>query len=113
MLHAPVTGFNLLPVSFSTLGGWHPDAHKALCFIATTMAAVVKSHLTSRWLNVVDNKRFCRNKPVERGRDTTDLNPVSAQKGFLTFASIYFSILEGAVLLASDQPLLYYLRCEL
>ena len=69
---------------------------------------VVKSQLTSRWLKVVDNKRVCRNKPVERGRDTADLNPVSAQKGVLTFDSIYFSVFEGVGRLASDQPLLYY-----
>ena len=33
------TGFNLLPVPLSTLGGWHPDAHKALCSVASTIAA--------------------------------------------------------------------------
>ena len=29
----------LLPVPISTLCGWHPDAHRALCFVATTIAA--------------------------------------------------------------------------
>ena len=66
----------------------------------------MKSQLTSRWLKVVDNKRVCRNKPVERGRDTADLNPVSAQKCVLTFASIYFLLFQGVGRLASDHPLL-------
>ena len=39
MLQAAGTGFNLLPVPLSTLGGWHPDAHKALCSVASTNAA--------------------------------------------------------------------------
>ena len=39
MLQAAGTGFNLLPVPLSTLGGWHPDAHKALCSVASTIAA--------------------------------------------------------------------------
>ena len=39
MLLAAGTGFNLLPVPLSTLGGWHPDAHSALCSVATTIAA--------------------------------------------------------------------------
>ena len=29
----------LLPVPISTLGGWHPDAHRALCSVATAIAA--------------------------------------------------------------------------
>ena len=29
MLQAAGTRFNLLPVPLSTLGGWHPDGHKA------------------------------------------------------------------------------------
>ena len=29
----------LLPVSLSTLGGWHPDAHRALCSLAFAIAA--------------------------------------------------------------------------
>ena len=39
MLQAAGAGFNLLPVPLSTLGGWHPDAHMALCSVATTIAA--------------------------------------------------------------------------
>ena len=39
MLQAAGTGFSLLPVPLSTLGGWHPDAHKALCSLASTIAA--------------------------------------------------------------------------
>ena len=39
MLQAAGTRFNLLPVPLSTLGGWHPDAHRALCSVATTSAA--------------------------------------------------------------------------
>ena len=39
MLQAAGTRFNLLPVPLSTLGGWHPDAHKALCSVASTIAA--------------------------------------------------------------------------
>ena len=39
MHQAAGTGFNLLPVPLSTLGGWHPDAHKALCSVASTIAA--------------------------------------------------------------------------
>ena len=37
--NAAGTGFNLLPVPFSTLVGWHPDAHKALRSVARTIAA--------------------------------------------------------------------------
>ena len=29
----------LFPVPLSTLGGWHPDAHRALCSVATIIAA--------------------------------------------------------------------------
>ena len=39
MLQAAGTGFNLLPVPLSTLGGWHPDAHRAICSVETTIAA--------------------------------------------------------------------------
>ena len=39
MLQAARTRFNLLPVLLSTLGGWNPDAHRALCSVATTIAA--------------------------------------------------------------------------
>ena len=38
MLQAGGTGFKLLPVPLLTLGGWHPDAHRALCSGATTIA---------------------------------------------------------------------------
>ena len=36
MLQAGGTGFELLPIPLSTLGGWHPDAPKALCSVAST-----------------------------------------------------------------------------
>ena len=39
MLQAAGTQFNLLPVPLSTLGGWHPDTHKALCSVASTIPA--------------------------------------------------------------------------
>ena len=39
MLKAAGTGSNLFPVPLSTLSGWHPDAHRALCSVATTIAA--------------------------------------------------------------------------
>ena len=39
MLQAAGTGFNLLPVPLLTLSGWHPDVHKALCSVASTIAA--------------------------------------------------------------------------
>ena len=39
MLQAAGIWFNLLPVPLSTLAGWHPDAHKALCSVASTIAA--------------------------------------------------------------------------
>ena len=39
MLQATGTGLNLPPVPLSTLGGWHPDVHKALCSVASTIAA--------------------------------------------------------------------------
>ena len=39
MQQAAGTRFNLLPVPLSTLGGWYPDAHKALCSVASTTAA--------------------------------------------------------------------------
>ena len=39
MLQAAGARFNLPPVPLSTLGGWHPDAHKALCSVASTIAA--------------------------------------------------------------------------
>ena len=39
MPQAAGTGFNLLPVPLSTLGGWLPDARKALCPVGSTIAA--------------------------------------------------------------------------
>ena len=33
------SAFNLLPVPLSTHGGSHPDAHRALCSVATVIAA--------------------------------------------------------------------------
>ena len=38
MLQAAGTGFNPPPVPLSTLGGLHPDAHRALCSVATSIA---------------------------------------------------------------------------
>ena len=39
MLQAAKTGFTLLPAPMSTLGGWYPDAHRALCSVAISIAA--------------------------------------------------------------------------
>ena len=39
VLQAAGTGFNLLTVPLTTLGGWHPDAHRPLCSVGTTIAA--------------------------------------------------------------------------
>ena len=39
MPQAVGTGFKLPPVPLSTLGGWHLDAHRALCSVATTIVA--------------------------------------------------------------------------
>ena len=39
MVHEAGRSVQLLPVPISTLGGWHPDAHRALCSVATTIAA--------------------------------------------------------------------------
>ena len=39
MVHEARGNIQLLPVPISTLGGWHPDAHRALCSVATTIAA--------------------------------------------------------------------------
>ena len=39
MVHEAGRTVQLLPVPISTLGGWHPDAHHALCSVATTIAA--------------------------------------------------------------------------
>ena len=38
-LPRPRPPFKEFPVPISTLGGWHPDAHRALCSVATTIAA--------------------------------------------------------------------------
>ena len=38
MVHEAGRSAQLLPVPISTLGGWHPDAHRALCSVATTLA---------------------------------------------------------------------------
>ena len=43
MLQGAGTGFNLLPVPLSTLGGWHRDAHRALSSVATIIVARVLS----------------------------------------------------------------------
>ena len=37
----------LLPVPFSTLGGWHPDAHRVLYSVATAIDARGMSTLSS------------------------------------------------------------------
>ena len=39
MVHEAGRSVQLLPVPISTLGGWHPDAHRAVCSVATTIAA--------------------------------------------------------------------------
>ena len=39
MLQAAGTGFKLLPVPLLTLGSWYPDAQRALCSVASTIAA--------------------------------------------------------------------------
>ena len=39
MVHEAGKRVQLLPVPSSTLGGWHPDAHRALCSVATAIAA--------------------------------------------------------------------------
>ena len=38
MVHEAGRSVQLLPVPTSTLGGWHPDAHRALCAVATAIA---------------------------------------------------------------------------
>lgn len=38
MLEAGGTEFKLLPVPLSTLSGWHPEAHRALCSVRTSSA---------------------------------------------------------------------------
>ena len=39
MVHEAGRSVQLLPVPISTLGGWHPDAHRALCSVARAIAA--------------------------------------------------------------------------
>ena len=39
MVHEAGRSVQLLPVPISTSGGWHPDAHRALCSVATAIAA--------------------------------------------------------------------------
>ena len=39
MVHEAGRSVQLLPVPIFTLGGWHPDAHRALCTVATAIAA--------------------------------------------------------------------------
>ena len=39
MVHEAGRSVQLLLVRISTLGGWHPDAHRALCSVATAIAA--------------------------------------------------------------------------
>ena len=39
MVHEAGRSVQLSPVPISTLGGWHPDAYRALCSVATTIAA--------------------------------------------------------------------------
>ena len=39
MMQAGGANMHLLPVPLSTLGGWHPDSHRTLCSVATTIAA--------------------------------------------------------------------------
>ena len=38
VLHASATAANLFPMLISTLGGWHPDAHRAMRTIAVNIA---------------------------------------------------------------------------
>ena len=39
VLHAPATPAKLFPMPISTLGGWHPDAHRAMGTIAVNIAS--------------------------------------------------------------------------
>ena len=47
MVHEAGRSVQLLPVPISALGGWHPDAHRALCSVATTIPARVMSTFSS------------------------------------------------------------------
>ena len=39
VLHEPATAVKLLPLPLSTLGGWHPDSHRAMRSIADDIAS--------------------------------------------------------------------------
>ena len=39
MVHEAGRSEQLIPVPISPFGGWHPDAHRALCSVATAIAA--------------------------------------------------------------------------
>ena len=39
MVHEAGRSVQLLPVPISALGGWHPDAHRALCSVTRAIAA--------------------------------------------------------------------------
>ena len=39
MVHEAGRSVQLLPIPISALGEWHPDAHRALCSVATVIAA--------------------------------------------------------------------------
>ena len=67
MVHDAGRSVQLLPVPISTLGGWHPDAHRALCSGATAIAArgMSTSHsaksilLQGRAVLLVTNNALC------------------------------------------------------
>ena len=45
VLHASATAAKLFPMPISTLGGWHPDAHRAMGTIAVGIASRTLSSL--------------------------------------------------------------------
>ena len=45
VLHASATAAKLFPMPISTLGGWHPDAHRAMGTIAVSIASRTLSSL--------------------------------------------------------------------
>ena len=45
VLHASATAAKLFPMPISTLGGWHPDAHRAMGAIAVNIAPRTLSSL--------------------------------------------------------------------
>ena len=49
MLQAAGTRLTLLSAPLSTLGGWLPDAHRALCSVATTILARGLSTVSRTW----------------------------------------------------------------